>query len=71
MINFFVLAVERGRKGTLRPALGQVRLPRWLCGKESTVSAGDTDAWVQSLGCEDLLEKGMTTHSSILAREIT
>ena len=45
-------------------------LPRWLCGKESTVSAGDTDAWVQSLGCEDLLEKGMVTHSSILAWEI-
>ena len=26
--------------------------------------------WVQSLGWEDPLEKGMATHSSILAREI-
>ena len=26
------------------------------------------EAWVQSLGCKDLLEKGMATHSSILAR---
>ena len=25
---------------------------------------------VRSLGCEDLLEKGMATHSSILARRI-
>ena len=27
------------------------------------------DAWVQSLGWEDPLEKGMATHSSILAGE--
>ena len=27
--------------------------------------------WVQSLGLEDPLEKGMTTHSSILAWEIS
>ena len=25
------------------------------------------ETWVQSLGCEDLLEKGIATHSSILA----
>ena len=25
------------------------------------------DTWVQSLGCEDPLQKGMATHSSILA----
>ena len=28
------------------------------------------ETWVQSLGWEDLLEKGMATHSSILAWEI-
>ena len=28
------------------------------------------DIWVQSLGQEDPLEKGMATHSSILARNI-
>ena len=27
------------------------------------------DTWVQSLGQEDPLEKGMATHSSILARK--
>ena len=29
------------------------------------------ETWVQSLGWEDPLEKGMATHSSILAWEIT
>ena len=28
------------------------------------------DTWVRSLGWEELLEKGMATHSSILAWEI-
>ena len=28
------------------------------------------ETWVRSLGWEDPLEKGMTTHSSILARRI-
>ena len=28
------------------------------------------ETWVQSLGQEDPLEKGMATHSSVLAREI-
>ena len=28
------------------------------------------ETWVQSLGWEDLLEKGMATHSSILVWEI-
>ena len=28
------------------------------------------ETWVRSLGGEDLLEEGMTTHSSILARKI-
>ena len=36
-------------------------------GKESACSTGD---WVQSLGWEDLLEKAMATHSSILAWRI-
>ena len=34
--------------------------------KESACNAGD---WVQALGWEDPLEKGMATHSSILARK--
>ena len=36
-------------------------------GKESTCNTKD---WVQSLGQEDSLEKGMATHSSILAWRI-
>ena len=28
------------------------------------------ETWVQSLGWEDMLEKGMATHASILAWEI-
>ena len=42
-------------------------LPSWLSGKESACSAGDTGL---ILGRKDLLEKGMATHSSILAWEI-
>ena len=32
--------------------------------------SAEQEIWVQSLGQEDPLEKEMTTHSSILAREI-
>ena len=42
-------------------------LPWWFRGKEFTCNAGDM---VQSLGQEDLLEKEMATHSSILAWDI-
>ena len=43
------------------------RLPWWLSGREST-SAGDM---VQSLSWEDILEKELATHSSILAWKIS
>ena len=43
------------------------RLPWWLSGKESACNEGDV---VQSRGWEDPLEKGMATHSSILAWRI-
>ena len=38
--------------------------------KESTCDAGVQEMQVRSLGQEDLLEKEMATHSSILAWEI-
>ena len=38
-----------------------------LAGKESTCNV---ETWVRSLGWEDPLEKGMVTHSSILAWRI-
>ena len=39
----------------------------FLCGSDGKVSACDAgDSWVQSLGGEDPLEKGMITHFSIL-----
>jgi len=44
--------------------IGIEGLPQWLSGKESACNAGDE---VHSLGWEDLLEKEMATHSSILA----
>ena len=43
------------------------RLPWWLSGKESACNAGGQ---FQSLGWEDPLEKGMATHSSIVAWRI-
>ena len=42
-------------------------LPRWFWGKESPGNAGDTGL---ILGLEDRLEKGMATHSSLLAWRI-
>ena len=42
-------------------------LPWWLSSKEAVCNAGNP---VLSLGQEDPLEKGMATHSSILAWEI-
>ena len=49
---------------------------RWLCFGASLVAqmaknlSTMQDTWVQSLGWEDSLEKGMATHSSILAWKI-
>ena len=39
-------------------------------GKESACNAWNTEMWVQSLGQEDPLERGMATHSNILAWRI-
>ena len=36
-------------------------------GSDSKESICSQETWVQSLGREDSLEKGMTTHSNILA----
>ena len=38
--------------------------------KNPPTSAGDIGTWVRSLGREDPLEKGMATHSSVLAWRI-
>ena len=38
--------------------------------KNPTATQETQETWVQFLGQEDLLEKGMTTHSSIFARRI-
>ena len=44
--------------------------PWWLSGKESPAVRETQETRVPSLGWEDPLEKGVTTHSSILARRI-
>ena len=47
------------------------RLPRWHSGKESTMPMQETwEIQVPALGQENPLEKGMATHSSILAWKI-
>ena len=38
--------------------------------KNPFANAGDTETWVRSLGQEDPLEEGMTTHSTVLTRKI-
>ena len=45
-------------------------LPGGTSGKEPTCQCSRHETRVQSLGQEDLLEEGMTTHSSILACRI-
>ena len=45
-------------------------LPKWLSGNESTCSAGEVKARVQSLGQEDSLEEERATGPSILAWKI-
>ena len=49
------------------PTLVLLGFPCGSAGKESTCNDG---GWVRSLGWEDTLEKGMGTHSSILAWKI-
>ena len=45
-------------------------LPQWLSSKESACNTGDTGDEDLILASEDPLEKGMATHSSILAWRI-
>jgi len=54
----------------LNPSLPIIGLPRWLSGKESTCNAGAAGDVGLIPGCEDPLEEGMATHSSILAWRI-
>ena len=42
----------------------------FTCGSAGKESACKVETWVQSLGWEDSLEKGKTTHSRILAWRI-
>ena len=56
--------ILRVKCGSTQVALG---FPGGSGGK---VSACDVETWVLSLGWEDTLEKGMATHSSILAWRI-
>ena len=46
------------------------RLFSGASGKEPACNAGDKETWVPSLSWEDPLEKGLATHSSILAWKI-
>ena len=54
-------------KITTRYFLIWAQIPGGSDGKQSSCNEGDQ---VRSLGWEDLLEKGVATHSSILAWEI-
>ena len=63
------LGPRKERHGLIFPTgvIFIIGLPCGSHGKEFACNAGD---WVPSLGQEDLLEKGMATHSSNLAWEI-
>ena len=56
-----------GHLGIMQGSVSTTGFPGGLDHKESAGNAGDR---VQSLGQEDPLEKGIATHSSILAWEI-
>ena len=52
------------------PEIKETRDPSFSCGsavKNQLATQEIQETWVRSLGEEDLLEKGMATHSSILA----
>ena len=50
--------------------MGRVGFPSSSVVKQSACNAETKEMWFSSLDWEDLLEKGMVTHSSILARKI-
>ena len=52
------------------PSVTSSGLPRWLSGKEFAHSAGNARDASSIPGLEDLLEKEMATHSSVLAWRI-
>ena len=59
-----------GEPGGL-PSMGSHRVGHDCPGdSDGKASAYNAEAWVQSLGREDLLEKEVATHSSILAWKI-
>ena len=57
-----------GAEPTLQVGNRGTRLPRWLSGEKIHLPMQETQA--QSLGGQDPLEKGMATHSSVLAWRI-
>ena len=64
--KFFKHTAFKGQRFFKRQKTNKVSksFPDGSNGKESACNA---ETWVQSLGWEDTLEKGMATHSSILA----
>ena len=67
--HFFLAVLETGSART-GCQYGQMRLPWWLSGKKLPAMQEQLETWLRSLGQEDPLEEGMTTHSSILAWRI-
>ena len=55
---------------TLDTAKLSLGFPCNSAGKESPCNVGDLETWVRSLVWEDPLEKGKTTHSSVLTWRI-
>ena len=73
---FFFLQVDSlllghlGSLNTYTPFPNSFSIVSYSSGSDCKESAAMQQTWVPSLGEEDLLEKGMATHSSILASRI-
>ena len=59
-----------GESGSCSDWTGPCLVKDLPCSSDSKESAAMRETWVQSLGQEDPLEKGMAIHSSILAWRI-
>ena len=68
---FLKVLVEKFLGDSDWPSLGHVPTRASLVAQTVKNPPAMRETWVQSLGCEDPLEKEMATHSSILAWKIS
>ena len=69
-VQFFHRGLLRRKDAVLNDAMSTQPVIASLVAEMIKNLPAMKETWVQSLGCEDPLEKKLATHSSILARQI-